>query len=82
MTWTALQSGEATTAIHPGVRVRTTFLASDIRRAVRAIESAGKPVAAVDFLQDGGFRVLIGEPSAPTVLSTGSKNEWDSVLPG
>lgn len=76
-------------AANDGVRRRalprntasTRFTQADIKRAVRAIESAGKPVAAVDFPPEGGFRLLLGEPAVLKVPTLGGKNEWDVVLP-
>ena len=53
---------------------------ADIKRAIRAVESGGKSVAAVDFPKDGGFRVLIGEPIASPVETRRGANEWDDVL--
>lgn len=56
-------------------RHKATFTAAEIRRAVSAVEAAGKTVGAVDFPPSGGFRIVIGEP-AP-----GQKpNEWDDAL--
>ncbi len=53
-----------------------SFTKADIRRAIEAVEGAGKHVAAVDFPREGGFRLVIGPPGslAPAV------NEWDEVL--
>lgn len=56
------------------------FRAADIRRALRALESGGKSVAAVDFPAEGGFRVLLGEPISPSVPRRSGENEWDEVL--
>lgn len=56
-------------------RHRTTFTAAEIRRAVSAVESAGKTVGAVDFPPSGGFRIVIGEPAPGE-----QPNEWDDVL--
>ena len=56
------------------------FRAADIRRALKAIESGGKSVAAVDFPAEGGFRVLLGDPITVSVPMRSGENEWDEVL--
>ncbi|AQR60837.1 hypothetical protein BZG35_03580 [Brevundimonas sp. LM2] len=48
-----------------------------MRRAIEAVEAAGKTIAAVDFPREGGFRLVIGDPAA---LAPSSLNEWDEVL--
>lgn len=58
------------------------FRASDIRRAVEAVEKGGKCVSAVDFPKEGGFRLLIGSPIDVGSLGPKGANEWDEVLPG
>ncbi len=60
---------------------RAAFTQADIKRACRAVESCGKAVAAIDFPPEGGFRLLIGEPSVLKVPALDGSNEWDSVLP-
>lgn len=59
---------------------RAAFTAADIRRAVKAVRSAGVSVACVDFPAEGGFRVLIGEPTAAPLPVQRGSNEWDAVL--
>jgi hypothetical protein len=59
---------------------RTPWTIADVRRAIRAVESAGKPLAAVDFPREGGFRLLIGEPVSVAVALRSGRNEWDDVL--
>lgn len=59
---------------------RVRFTEADIKRAIKAVESGGKSVAAVDFPKEGGFRVLIGEPVASPVPAGRGANEWDDVL--
>ncbi len=56
------------------------FTAADVRRAVKAVESGGKSVAAVDFPREGGFRLLLGEPVRLDVAARIGANEWDDVL--
>jgi hypothetical protein len=56
------------------------FTAADVRRAVKAVESGGKSVAAVDFPREGGFRLLLGEPVQLDVAARMGVNEWDDVL--
>lgn len=56
-------------------RPRVSFTHADIRRAIAAVEAAGKSVGAVDFPPSGGFRIIIGAPSSAT-----GRNEWDDVL--
>jgi hypothetical protein len=58
-------------------RAPLTFRRRDIVAAVKAIETAGLPVARVEICKDGKIVVIIGSPAtAPT-----PENEWDSVLP-
>lgn len=61
-------------------RAASKFSFDDVRRALKAVESGGKSVAAVDFPPEGGFRVLIGEPSDLSVAGRSGENEWDEVL--
>jgi len=56
------------------------FTAADVRRAVKAVESGGKSVAAVDFPREGGFRLLLGEPVLLDVAVRRGVNEGDYVL--
>ena len=53
------------------------FKETDVRRAVKAIDSAGKPIAGVRFYPDGSFTVLTGKLTQATDLSA---NPWDEVL--
>lgn len=53
------------------------------RKAVSQFEAVGKSVAAVDFLPNGGFRLLLGEKvDVSADLRSDAGNEWDEVLPG
>lgn len=54
-----------------------TFREADVRRAVRAVEAAGKEVAAVEIGGDGKIRIVVGKPSPP---QSAGGNEWDEVL--
>lgn len=56
------------------------FTAADVRRAIKAAESGGKSVAAVDFPKEGGFRLLLGEAIKLDVPLGSGRNEWDDVL--
>lgn len=56
------------------------FRAADVRRAVKAVESGGKSVAAVDFPPQGGFRLLLGAPIDCALPAGSGANEWDEVL--
>ena len=56
------------------------FTVADVRRAIKAVESGGHHVAAVDFPKEGGFRVLIGEPVSVALPLRSGANEWDDVL--
>lgn len=56
------------------------FTVSDIRRAIKAVETGGRTVAAVDFPQAGGFRLLIGAPFSADLTPRSGANEWDDVL--
>jgi len=67
------------------VRAPAAFTAADIKRAIRAVTSAGLTVASVDFPAQGGFRVLAGPPTpltptAAAVAETEGRNEWDRAL--
>lgn len=53
------------------------FTKASGRRAIEAVEAAGKPVAAIDFPPEGGFRIVIG--TAEAVISE-APNPWDDVL--
>ena len=59
----------------PSRRPRASFTHADIRRAIAAVESAGKSVGTIDFPPSGGFRIVIGEAAPLT-----EPNEWDDVL--
>lgn len=54
---------------------------AEVRRAVRAVEKAGKVVGAVDFPESGGFRILLGETGLFDISPPNASNEWDDVLP-
>lgn len=56
------------------------FTVADVRRAIKAAESGGKSVAAVDFPKEGGFRLLLGETIKLDVPIRSGANEWDEVL--
>lgn len=66
-------------AVRKTDRRQASFTMAEVRRAIEAVEKAGKTAAGVDFPPQGGFRVLIGEPAAP-VVGAGAPNEWDEVL--
>lgn len=53
-----------------------TFRESDLRRAVRAVEAAGKEVAAVEISADGKIRLVVGRPGTQQSII----NPWDEVL--
>jgi hypothetical protein len=57
-----------------------TFRETDVARAVRGVEKAGKPVAGVRFERDGGFTVLVGGKPDETASCLKSGNPWDEVL--
>lgn len=59
---------------------RAHFTVADIRRAVKAVESGGKTVTAVDFPKEGGFRVLIAGPANDDVRERSGGSDWDEVL--
>lgn len=56
-------------------RSKASFTNAEVRRAVLAVEAAGKSVGAIDFPPSGGFRLIISAPSSAT-----GRNEWDDVL--
>jgi hypothetical protein len=57
-----------------------TFKPSDVRSAIKVVESGGKCVVAVDFPKEGGFRLLLGEPVEIAPIRRSGVNEWDEVL--
>ena len=59
---------------------RAAFTAAEVKRAVKAVRSAGERVAGVDFLNEGGFRVLVGDPAEIAPPARRGANEWDAVL--
>lgn len=54
-----------------------TFREADVRRAVRAVEAAGKQVAVVEISAEGRIRIVVGRPDRQGLAA---KNEWDEVL--
>lgn len=52
-----------------------TFRESDVRRAVRAVEAAGKEVAAVEIGGGGKIQIVIDKLGAQELI-----NPWDEVL--
>lgn len=57
-------------------RGRCTFREADVRRAVRAVEAAGKEVAAVEIGGDGKIRIVVGKPCEQ---GSHTVNEWDAL---
>lgn len=57
-----------------------SFKPAEVRTAIKAVESGGKSVAAVDFPREGGFRLLLGEPVEVAPVQRSGANEWDEVL--
>lgn len=53
-----------------------TFRESDVRRAVRAVEAAGKEVAAVEISAEGKIRIVVGKPGEQDSQAV---NEWDAI---
>jgi hypothetical protein len=58
-------------------RARLAFRQTDMTRAVRAVEAAGKRVARVEVDRDGKIVVIVGEPSKTE--ASGEGNEWDAA---
>lgn len=54
-----------------------TFRESDVRRAVRAVQAAGKEITAVEIGGDGKIRIVLGKAGAQ---ESHALNEWDEVL--
>jgi hypothetical protein len=54
-----------------------TFRESDLRRAVRAVEAAGKEVAAIEIGGDGKIRIVVCKPGEQELAA---RNEWDEDL--
>jgi hypothetical protein len=61
-------------------RSARSFTSAEVRIAIKAVESVGKCIAAVDFPKEGGFRLLLGEPSEVAPIRRSGANEWDEVL--
>lgn len=53
-----------------------TFREADVRRAVRAVESAGKRVSAVRINPQGGIEIVLSRSAAQEWTG----NEWDDEL--
>lgn len=54
-----------------------TFRIADLRRAIRATESAGLSVAGVEVARDGTIRVLTG--AAPTAQGLSPLEAWEAA---
>ena len=61
-------------------RAPRSFTSAEVRIAIKAVESVGKCIAAVDFPKEGGFRLLLGEPVEIAPIRRSGVNEWDEVL--
>jgi hypothetical protein len=55
-----------------------TFRQTDVTRAVRAVEAAGKLVRGVRVEKDGAILVIVGE-TGKTEAPSGEANEWDGI---
>ncbi len=53
---------------------------AEVQRMIRAVESGGRQVAAVDIHPSGSVRLLIGEPFRAADLSQESGDEWDRLI--
>jgi hypothetical protein len=61
-------------------RASSTFRESDVKRALRAIEAAGKKAASVE-IEDGRIKIrLKNGTSADNHEPDQEPNEWDNVL--
>ena len=58
-------------------RAACTFRATDVTRAIKAVEAAGKKIRKVEVGKDGKVTIEIGEPDT---ASGRHGNEWDDVL--
>jgi hypothetical protein len=58
----------------------SSFKESDVRRALRAIEAAGKKVASVE-IEDGRIKITIknGNGADDNIDDTANTNPWDKV---
>jgi hypothetical protein len=57
-----------------------TFKQGDVSKAIKAVESGGKSVAAVDIKRDGTIRVFIGQPAHASDLTSEGPDEWDRLI--
>jgi hypothetical protein len=57
-------------------RRRTPVTQAEIARAVKALQKAGLPVAAVKFTPDGTVIVIPGTPEA---VPSSERNPWDDA---
>lgn len=58
----------------------SNFRQTDVTRALRATEAAGRTVKRIE-IENGKIVVVIGEPNEPNADNV-EKNEWDEVLDG
>jgi hypothetical protein len=63
-------------------RAPCTFRQTDLKRAVRGFEAAGKEVVAADITSDGTIRIKFRSGKAAVVVNDGTDiNPWDTVDP-
>jgi hypothetical protein len=66
----------------PNESVMSKFRERDIRRAIKAVEKAGKQVACVEIDADGKIIVIVGKPDESNnrdATNNGANNEWDRI---
>lgn len=61
-------------------RLPTSFLQSDVTRAVRGARSAGLDVTGVKITRDGAITVQIGKLEQVTANGQAEGSPWDEVL--
>jgi hypothetical protein len=57
------------------IHSRRTFRERDVKAAIKAVEAAGKQVAAVQISAQGAIRIEVGKPGE----QESSANPWDEV---
>lgn len=56
-----------------------TFRQADVRRAVRAVEAAGKEIASVEIGGDGRIRIVVGKLRGQEFTRSDEPNESESI---
>jgi hypothetical protein len=62
------------------MRRQSTFLQSDVTRALKGVRAAGFGVERVEIAKDGKIVVVPDKPHAATADIGDDGNEWDAAL--